>query len=355
MKARKNGSNLTVHAALIAVVVTLSSLHASATLVSASGTVWGAATAPNNYDYFSVIHVNGEFVALNDYYLGTRIVTSVDGHTWTMIGSIPDGGIDGTLAYGNGRYVYINNSCGNGTLNCMWTSTDKTTWQPMPLASSRLRGLISLAYGNGRFVAIGKVSTNPPFLNAIESTDGIGWTDTLQTQTFYGGEFSASARLLFANGSFFVEGTDGSPNRVSGFWKYSTDAPWTFFARQNGCRFLKGLAYGSSRFLTPQNSGHCKSTNGTMWTSIPDNSPSYQTKDITFAAGRYYAAGNYAGGKAYSSVDGTAWFLEGTPGNPSPTRIIAGGGHVVEVGEYTSGIIYGDLPEKIFTNGFESP
>lgn len=160
----------------------------SGAMTSADGVTWAYwPSGPMNKITWS----GTQYAALG----GTSVATSPDGHVWTnQISNL--GGLNGglglsALAYGNGRYVAVQNDFGASTSYFVY-SADAATWtQGVPTSVGG--GLIADGAWNGRrFVFAGYVSP------AVSSPDGINWTTSPGTGTDY------VNKVIWAGNQFFI-------------------------------------------------------------------------------------------------------------------------------------------------------
>lgn len=153
-----------------------------------------------------------------------RTLTSTDGINWTGNAALPTaaGMTDYlTLAYGNGKWVALNNAGGSYYAPPMGAySTNGITWQAMSIPTTQYYKY--LEYGSGRFIGL------PSYGNTyITSTNGTGWsTGLLPNNSSWGG--------LTYNGKewIIIPQNYGNFNSLSGY-KSANGLNWTGFQLSN--------------------------------------------------------------------------------------------------------------------------
>jgi hypothetical protein len=227
----------------------------------------------------TINYVNGQFVAFGPPAAG--LATSNDGTNWAVIPLPFDGSQINQIAYGNGQYI-----AAAGSL--LASSLDLTNWTYS--TNPPQTTLNAIAFGNGAFVAVGSNLTSSVTLSAFafRSTDGVNWTQsTIPTNNL---PYNALYEITYGNGHFVA------------------------------------TEYTLGRILV--------SADGISWTATPTVSNEY-LRFISFANGRFYAAGYANVGSNYAalvySTDGSTWSFAPDPrfatsGAPQPFHAVSGNG-----------------------------
>jgi len=314
---------------------------------------------PQGNDLYSVTHDGTRFLAVGD---TGAIITSTNGVDWADSHLVGDETIRFDLAAGNGVFVTPTLHAGG-----LQASSDGVNWQPVGTELSPLN-VQSITFGAGRFVAVGPadggggtaISTNGwdwqllPAFTSLQpdnvgfaggrfltgglnvqggssrifiSPDGETWTGSTESSglgftTFSDFAYGNGVYVAVAYGSASVatssDGTNWAAQPIaSGFWFYPN-----------------AVAYGAGRFVAAGwvAGGPCAltSTDGVNW-SLVSSAPTNQLWDVTFAAGRFVAVGNY--GVIATSTDGVNWSDLSIGGSDRNLRdITRGGGLCVAVG-----------------------
>lgn len=224
-------------------------------------TDWTVATQDNNlknYNYWDAIAYDGtKFLILDD---DGHISTSTDGTTWsTVIQSSELGNADNhwyNLCYDGTKFVAISKY---GSTCYISTSTDGTTWAT-PTIISNLTGRDngrSLAYGNGKYIFMNDDG------NISISTDGITWSNFTETYLLMN-----CPRLIYADNKFITLSSQGY------VFISTDGTNWTSTqsANLNGYQWYN-IGYDGSKFIAVSyNSYVSTSTNGIDWTAPTHNS-----------------------------------------------------------------------------------
>jgi photosystem II stability/assembly factor-like uncharacterized protein len=199
--------------------------------------------------YAGVTYGNSTFVTVGDfiaeYFCGNfaRILTSLNGITWTerSLGS-NHGGLS-EVTYGNGTFVAV------GQNGIILSSTDGVNWSVRDSGiTSDLRGT---TYGNGIFVAVGDNSI------ILSSTDGVNWSakNLGICYELFG--------VTYGNGTFVVVGHNG-------IILSSTDGVnWTAKTSGTPSYDLEGVTYGNGTFIAVGDQGTILQSD-----SLTNNQPS---------------------------------------------------------------------------------
>ncbi|MEQ1759432.1 MAG: CARDB domain-containing protein [Vicinamibacterales bacterium] len=268
-------------------------------VVAAGANGGGIMTSPNARDWtarlsdpgisslHAVTYGQGVHVAV-----GTKIATSLDGVSWTVLGT--SYGNDELLgvAFGNNTFVAVTE---NGKA---FVSGDSVTWSLVtPPGAGTALG--SVTYGNSQFVAVGwagKILTSPDGVNWVGRESGVG-------------DYLAS--VAYANGTFVAVGNSG---RVV---TSQDGVNWT--SRNSGtANNLRGVAFGNNTFVAAGWAGTLIPLGNTfqpLIASHPVSDTRAQGEDVTFSVA---AAGD--GPFSYQ------WRFEGVdiPGETSPSLTLVG-------------------------------
>ena len=125
-------------------------------LTSVDGATWSLIEGPAG-GYRDVTYGAGRWVAVGRDGL---VATSLDGTTWTAV-AYPHSGEIRAIAHGGGRWVAV----GGGSEPEIATSTDGTTWTARPQPELSIRAMTDVAFGGGRWVGVSGA-------NLVTSTDG---------------------------------------------------------------------------------------------------------------------------------------------------------------------------------------
>ena len=237
--------------------------------------VWWA-SPPNGVvpNLSAVISSGARFVAL-----GTdgSILTSTDGSTWTLAGTVPAGAASmNAIALGSvsGVAVYVVVGAGGA----MFTSSDLVSWTPRASNPVNTNDLFGIAFLNGTFVATGANGT------LLTSPDGSNWTPQASgaANALRGAAFGSIA----ATGARYVAVGD------AGTIVTSTDAgTWTPIAPPLVPN-LRSVTFGSRFVAVGQGGAVAYSDDGINWST--SSAGSLDLNRVIFTPGVYVAVG--AGG-----------------------------------------------------------
>jgi hypothetical protein len=308
-------------------------------LVSTNALDWQSVLTAANNNYFSAVRfANGRFYAL-----GTQLLTSTDGRTWTE--RIPQreggmrltsaaGGPGETIVVGDEGLIFVTTDgaaftqVGGGTRNnlraivyannrftsvgndgVIWNSTDGVNFTEVP--SPTTNNLRAIAFGNGTYVVVGDAGA------VLTSDDAVAWQSlSIVTNDLYG--------ITFANGHFTAVGDQG---RVL----VSTNAAnWTLTYLNPGER-LQGIAYGAGRYVTTGRRGfYANSTNAVHWNAGRNELMGY-LESIVYANGLFVAVGS--SGRIFTSPDGVQWTPRLTSNGPELESVIHVAGQFIAAGD----------------------
>lgn len=225
---------------------------------------------------------------------GSRILTSLEGLRWAVQTNLPSF-TDGTyqfnssdIKYANGRWIAV-----GGTM--IFTSTDADSWQRVKWQSektgvtmSQLRGV---AFGNGEWLAIGEQVI-------LGSTDGKTWQTRLLPPDLQSNEKSFQD-IAFADGQWVVVSQQG-PVLSS-----RDGINWTLGTRTQSLTSwpIRCVAYGNGKWIAGGHSGTVlSSTDGQNWK--PQNSVRENVLDLSYGNGLWVAVGLAV---TSTSTDGENW------------------------------------------------
>ena len=181
------------------------------------GYTWNYGTN-SRVPYASITYGNGYFCAFSaDPFADestAQVLYSSDGINFTGVTGLTNS-FYYSAAYGNGRFVAIDNVSGFSL-----TSTDGINWTSLT-NSTTITSVSSMTYGGGKFLAARGTGKN----QISQSTDGLTWTEgAVPTSDFY------YETVTYAGDRFVVvAGSPGPPNNV--LWSYTGDSdPATFMA-----------------------------------------------------------------------------------------------------------------------------
>lgn len=247
---------------------------------------------------YGAAYGNGKYIAVGGwqqhgppYAALTRLVTSVDGQTWSVADG-PTAGIFNDVAFGNGVFVAVGGAA-------METLTDGG-WQPGPPAGA----LRSLVYGNGRFVAVGNGG-------AIQtSDDGFHWTNRVS------GTSVTLRRVALAQKGFLAVGDSGT-------LVHSPDgADWTVMQSSYIFLGIGGIAYGNGMFVASSAPGAVqrsqsmlRSNNGFGWASTQVRTNIGHLGAVAYGAGKFAVIGYNSSPPPimYTSSDALTWNAPNLP------------------------------------------
>ncbi|MDG0811293.1 WD40/YVTN/BNR-like repeat-containing protein [Cohnella rhizosphaerae] len=258
---------------------------------------------------YDAAYGNGVFVAG-----GNKIVSSVDGETWTDATTPPGFSYLASVEYGGGLFV------GVGWQGNLFTSSDGINWTNRNPGVSSI--LYDVAYGDNLYVAVGQSGT------ILTSPDGVTWT-TQNSNTYYD-----LNRITYGNGKYVAVGN-------SGVIFTSTDGiAWT--SNVSGTtNQLYAVAYGNGLFVAGgQNKIILTSPDGAIWTERQNSPPSgwppisdYYRRAL-FNDGVFVLAGS--SGLIDSSTDGIHWSSHSSGTSIGFWGLTAGNGTYMATGDQGS-------------------
>jgi hypothetical protein len=215
---------------------------------------------------------------------GGKIVTSLDGITWTTLSNTASTADLNAVAFGGASYV----AAGSG--GAILYSTDGITWaSDVSPTSNALLGLTT--NGASAFVGVGAAGT------IVYSADGVNWS------TATSGTTNDLLAVAYGNGLYVAVGTSGT-------LLTSTDGVTWTAESSNTSLNLRSIAYGinaatsTSLFVAVGASGALvASTDGVTWTSY-GSLPVANINSIIYGT-QFVLVGD--SGIIYTSTTGTAW------------------------------------------------
>jgi len=219
-------------------------------MISSDGIIWNIENAAATYEWKSVCYGTSLFVAVaqNSSSTGNNVMRSPNGINWTIQKSAQDNEWQ-SVCYGNGLFVAVAKS---GT-NRVMTSLDGITWT-QPITAPTLNSWVSVCYGNGLFVA---VSLDGYLMYWIE---GNNW----QTISAYGYQWYS---VCYGNGVFVAVGNNGAVITITRSNTGVTLAIQTAASNND----WRGICYGDGLFVAVSNTvtsdSVMTSINGINWVS----------------------------------------------------------------------------------------
>ena len=288
---------------------------------------WINATVFGQYNWTSVTHGNGLFVAVSNSEdlnsgIGDRVVmTSPNGFSWSSSNSAPDNDWS-SVTYGNGLFVAVANS---GTGNRVMTSPNGNEYTWTSRTSAADNNWSSVTYGNGLFVAVANSGTGN---RVMTSPDGITWTSRTSAAD------NNWNSVTYGNGLFVAVANSGTGNRVM---TSPNGITWTSrtSAVDNGWH---SVTYGNGLFVAVANSGTgnrvMTSPDGITWTSrtpAADNN----WNSVTYGdapLGLFVAVSdNGTGNRVMTSPDGITWTSRTSSAESNWSNVAFGNGQFVAV------------------------
>jgi|WetSurMetagenome_2_1015567.scaffolds.fasta_scaffold02224_8 hypothetical protein len=205
----------------------------------------------------SIAYGNGLFLGVG---MGSPVVTSADGITWTKGGQSPNAQF---VAYGNGRFV------ATGVAGMIKTSADGTNWTARN--SGTTDWLVSVAYGQGRFAALGFGGT------IVSSSDGETWA------TARSGGSSGFKSIAYGNGLFVAVGIQDT------ILTSADGAAWSSHS-MGASHWLQSVVFGNGRFVAV-GSGTYASVDGASWTPCVTNYSGSLTS-VAYGDSQFVAVGD---------------------------------------------------------------
>jgi hypothetical protein len=241
---------------------------------SPDGTHWTEAdwsAAAPNYENDSLAFGNGFFVSPS---AGPVVSVSSDGKNW--VSKSLDGGQSLlAAAYGQSRWVMLDDHFLTEDFVAVWVSTDAATWSPVT-TSIPYAQTAAIAFGAGQFALAGYGS-----LLAF-SPDGVTWTQTPAPDSF--------TSLAYGNGVWVA----GSV--LDGVYESPDGKTWTHVS-EGGT-----VCFGNGTFAAVS-SGIFTSTDGVHWTQHPLDDPDNAGNGLSacaWGAGHFIAVGEASQGYATS-------------------------------------------------------
>jgi hypothetical protein len=242
--------------------------------------VWTEQTSGTANDLNDVTYGQGLYVAVG---LGSTIITSPDGVTWTTRSSPVTINIIDDIAFANGVFVAV----GLSTSPIIY-SADGITWFA---GSGTSPGVVKgIAYGNSKWVAAADSAVY------ISTNNGVSWTATIAISAL-----ANVTSLSFANGYFVA--TTSTPTLV----RSSDGLTWTDVTPSGAGQFVD-ITFALPYFVALDITGQIFiSQDGTSWTQTRD-ADGDTWKTITNGAGVIVAVASSSGGdNVITSIAATNW------------------------------------------------
>ena len=159
------------------VAIDITTGNTQSVMTSPDGLTWTLQTTPSGKRFSTVIYGGGLFVAVGSQNVVStdQIMTSPDGITWTV--QTHPGCVPGSIAYGNGIYVVINQITGSDD---SLVSSDGITWVLNSGVVPSDGNFRQIYFYNGYFI-VGSNSSSLSYI--LYSTDGINWNTTSTSVT----------------------------------------------------------------------------------------------------------------------------------------------------------------------------
>lgn len=257
------------------------------------GYTWGTGSSGTTNPFRSLAFGNGRWVAVGN----GIIAESTDGKSWTLTPvSASNYYFLGNVSFGNNTFVAVSELG-------IQTSTDGISWSQATVNATTSSGgsplpqqITAAAYGNGKWVAVD---------NLYLTNDGFGiWTSTdngaTWNVTMLNGSYKQPTSITYGNGTFVIAG-------YAGLLLTSPDgANWTDRSFTTG-QSMMGITYANGEFVAVANDGEIlTATDATgQWTSTTVSVNGFNA--IGYGGGIFLAVGSVSGASAYVSTDGKSW------------------------------------------------
>ena len=281
-------------------------------LTSSDGITWTKLPhleIEENFLYVKYIH--NKFILNGGWH---KTYTSDDGLTWTIDESVDDIARLEGVAYGNDKYIGVNDTS-------IFSSANGIEWPHHYEGDETEKGisLNSIAYGNNRFVAIGDRGA------IIISSDGISWTK------LHCGDFNDAwlNSVIYAADMFIAVGEDTIVTSEDGMIWAERYADYSF-------KTLNGITYGNNTFLAvgydtlSEDSVTLTSPDGKMWTEQAAVKGK-KLLGVTYGNNIFVAVGRE--GALLTSQDGITWTSQTAVTTYDLNTVAYGNGIFVAVNE----------------------
>lgn len=214
-----------------------------------------------------------------------QLWNSNDGATWTQVTptgsafSSPTGGK--LLVYNNKIWLFEGFSTGPTSSNNVYNSSDGINWTQVSNSGTKYsaRHIFDAIVFDNKIWVIGGISNSSSngLADVWSSTDGINWTQSIPSGTFFNGRFHHKLAVL-NNKMYLIGGADnGGSNYFGDVWSTTNGVNWTketndgvFFSARyshevvvaNNAIYVIG---GQSATISGE---IWKSTNGSTWTQV---------------------------------------------------------------------------------------
>lgn len=226
---------------------------------SADGRIWNQATFPNGVpQVYEVAYGNGVFLAVAD---GGTVLRSADGKTWTLtsVGGSPN---FRHIAWDGSTWVAVAMNAAQSRPEVVWTSLDGISWtQRSALGADifRVYGAGGVMYACGWYAGVMYSTDHGATWQNAAVPAGTRWT-TYRMAVSDNGTFFATAKAMDESGAPYallvsMDGINWTRTTVNGGNTVVSNA--------------NGLVYGFGKFLTVENSGVTRSSNGLYSNTAP--------------------------------------------------------------------------------------
>jgi len=214
-----------------------------------------------------------------------QIWNSTNGATWNQVTvtgasfSSPTGGK--LLVYNNKIWLLEGFSSGPSSSNNVYNSTDGINWSQVSNSGTKYSArhfFDAIVFDNKMWVIGGLSNSSTTGLSDIwSSTDGVNWTQSTPSGTFFNGRFHHKLAVLGSK-MYLIGGADnGGSNYYGDVWSTTNGVNWTkdandgaFFAARYSHEVV--VANNTMYLIGGQSSSILgdvwKSTNGTNWTQV---------------------------------------------------------------------------------------
>ena len=146
-------------------------------LTSSDGVNWSLQTQSNSASWSSIAYGNGLYVAtqnFNNTFIGSSVVISSDGITWTLQSTIPEARDNqwSSICYDGSQFIAVDKGFYGVNSGSVMTSPDGLTWTLQITPGQTF--WTTVTSGNGVIVALGINS----YSEIMTSSDGVTWTLT---------------------------------------------------------------------------------------------------------------------------------------------------------------------------------
>jgi hypothetical protein len=299
-----------------------------------NGTSWKSGTDYRNMELNGSAYGNGYFVAVGNATVGSVGPTSVQ----RGVAVVSNGGTDFTagetvnlvgggrfihdVAYGDGLFIAV------GADALIQTSPNGKKWSFVQVEFGKT--LRSIAYGNGKFVAVGDNGL------ILYSKYGKYWSKSTSAAIY------SYNNVTFANGMFVLVGPAGvlATSTDGNFWMYR------YTGTKNN---LRGVAYGNGKWIAVgTNRTMVTSANGLQWSTVSSSTgvDFVGYTDIVYGYNKFVITG--LGGKIYRYVPNILWDSPAISASNNLNTITYADGRYIAAGQ--GGNLFFSYDDTYFNN-----